>query len=149
MYAGLTTWMKHYDTKHPHFTLTYDDGDTVPDGFFTIAANTNPYTFVGNRPFDVAPDADLTNGLTVVTVRSMRVDRLLRVMQKALKGDGSLASDPNVHQRVDVDHVIVEAIDGEPFPYQVDGDYLGEIEKLEFRHVPDAMDLLLPVDFAG
>lgn len=149
MYAGITTWMKHYDTKRPHFTLTYDDGDRVPDGFFTIAANTNPYTFVGNRPFDVAPDADLTNGLTVVTVRSMRVDRLLRVMQKALKGDGSLASDPSIHYRPDVDHVIVEAIDGRPFPYQVDGDYLGEIEKLEFRHVPDAMDLLLPVDFAG
>jgi len=148
MYAGLTTWLKHYDTKHPHFTLTFDDGDRVGDGFFTIAANTNPYTFVGNRPFDVAPGADLSNGLTVVTVRSMRVDRLLRIMAKALKGDGSLAADPNVHQRVDVDHVVIEAIDGQAFPYQVDGDFLGDIDKLELRHVPEVMDLLVPVDFA-
>ncbi|MCB0978530.1 MAG: diacylglycerol kinase family lipid kinase [Acidimicrobiales bacterium] len=149
MYAGLTTWLKHYDTKRPHFTLSFDDGDGVPDGFFTIAANTNPYTFVGNRPFDIAPGTSFDNGLTVVTVRSMRVDRMLRIMAKALKGDGSLSADPSVHFRPDVDHVVVEAIDGRPFPYQVDGDFLGEITKLELRHVPDAMDLLLPVDYTG
>lgn len=149
MYAGVTTLLKHYDTKHPHFTVRFDDGDVVPDGYFTIAANTNPYTFVGNKPFDVAPEATLDNGLSVVTVRSMRIDRLGRIIAKALKGDGSLAKDRSIHSRSDVDHVIVEAIDGRPFPYQVDGDYLGEIETLELRHVPDAMDLLLPVDFTG
>ena len=29
-----------------------------------------------------------------------------------------------------------------PFPYQVDGDYLGETDRLEFRHVPDAVRLV-------
>lgn len=149
MYAGLSTWLKHYDTKAPHFTVRFDDGDTVPDGYFTVAANTNPYTFVGNKPFDIAPEANLNNGLSVITVRSLRGDRLMRIMAKALKGDGSLARDPYVHYRPDVDAVTVEAIDGRPFPYQVDGDYLGEIERLELRHVPDVMDLLLPVDFTG
>ena len=32
-----------------------------------------------------------------------------------------------------------------PFPYQVDGDYLGDTEQLEFRHEPDVLDLVLPV----
>ena len=32
-----------------------------------------------------------------------------------------------------------------PFPYQVDGDYLGDTERLEFRHVPDILDLVLPL----
>ena len=27
-------------------------------------------------------------------------------------------------------------------PYQVDGDHLGEVERLEFRHVPDAVKLV-------
>ena len=149
MYAGLTTWLKHYDTKHPHFTVGFDDGDEVTDGYFTIAANTNPYTFVGNRPFDVAPGAGLDNGLTVVTVRSMRIDRMLRVVAKALRADGSLASDPVVHSRSDVDHVVIEAIGGRPFPYQVDGDFIGEVDRLEFRHEPEAMDLLLPLGYTG
>jgi len=32
-----------------------------------------------------------------------------------------------------------------PFPYQLDGDYLGETEALVFRHVPDAVRLVRPV----
>jgi diacylglycerol kinase family enzyme len=31
-----------------------------------------------------------------------------------------------------------------PFPYQLDGDYLGEAESLRFRWVPDALALVLP-----
>ena len=30
------------------------------------------------------------------------------------------------------------------FPYQLDGDYLGETRLLEFRHVPDAVRLVRP-----
>ncbi len=146
MYAGLSTWIKHYDTKEPHFTVRFADGEVVPDGYFTVVANTNPYTFVGNKPFDIAPEATLDSGLAVVTVRSLRVDHLLRIMSRALKGDGSLAKDPKVNYRTEVDELMVEAIGDRPFPYQVDGDFLGEITRLEFRYVPEAMDLLMPVD---
>jgi hypothetical protein len=31
-----------------------------------------------------------------------------------------------------------------PFPYQVDGDYLGETEQLEFRHEPEILRLVHP-----
>jgi diacylglycerol kinase family enzyme len=31
-----------------------------------------------------------------------------------------------------------------PFPYQLDGDYLGETTQLDFRWQPDAVRLLLP-----
>lgn len=31
-----------------------------------------------------------------------------------------------------------------PFPYQVDGDYLGEVEELVFRHHPDVLELVVP-----
>ncbi len=31
-----------------------------------------------------------------------------------------------------------------PFPYQVDGDYLGETNRLEFAHVPNAVNLVRP-----
>lgn len=144
IYAGLTTFFRHFDRSHPHFTVTFPDGDRVADGYFSVCCNTNPYTYVGNRPFDIAPDADLDHGLAMVTVRSMRPDRFLRIMSRALQGDGSLARDRWVHYRPDVAELVVEAIDGEPFPYQVDGDYLGEVDRIELRHVPDIIDLVLP-----
>jgi hypothetical protein len=31
-----------------------------------------------------------------------------------------------------------------PFPYQVDGDYLGEVEHLDIRHEPDVLRLVIP-----
>ena len=145
VWAGLTTYFTHYDTRHPHFRVRYPDGDHVDDGYFTVCCNTNPYTYVGNRPFDIAPEASLENGLAVVTVKSMRADRFLRVMGRALQGHGALAKDPAVHYRPDVTGLVVEGLDGKPFPYQVDGDYLGEITRLELRHVPDIMDLVVPV----
>lgn len=144
MYAGLSTWFKHYDTKHPHFTLDFPDGTSVADGYFTVCANTNPYTYVGNRPFDIAPGAGFDDRLHVVTVRSLRVDNILRVVAKALRADGSLARDRSIDYHPDVNGCLVRAIDGRPFPYQVDGDYLGEIDRIELRHVPDAIRLVVP-----
>jgi hypothetical protein len=32
-----------------------------------------------------------------------------------------------------------------PFPYQLDGDYLGETDRLEFHHVPDAILMVRPL----
>ncbi|CAN5755495.1 diacylglycerol kinase family protein [soil metagenome] len=148
-YAGLTTWFRHYDTRHPHFRVRFPDGDHVDDGYFAVCANTNPYTYVGTRPFDIAPEATLDNGLTMVTVRSLRVDRIVRVVGRALQGGGALARDPAVHYRPDVSGLVVEGIGGRPFPYQVDGDFLGEITRLELRHVPEALDLVLPVATGG
>ncbi|MCU1498856.1 MAG: putative lipid kinase, partial [Acidimicrobiales bacterium] len=87
----------------------------------------------------------LDNGLAMVTVRSLRIDRILRVVLRALQGGGALAKDPAIHYRYDVVGLVVEGLDGRPFPYQVDGDYLGEITRLELRHVPDILDLVLPV----
>ena len=51
---------------------------------------------------------------------------------------------PNEHVAV-FDDVHELVIDGEsPFPYQVDGDYLGETTNLHFRHVPEAVRLVFP-----
>lgn len=147
IYAGLTTFFHHFDRKRPHFALRFPDGGRVDDGYFAVCCNTNPYTFVGNRPFDIAPDAHLDRPLAMVTVRSMRPLRFLSIMGKALRGDGSLARDRWVDYRPDVGALVVEGIDGRPFPYQIDGDYLGEIERIELRHVPDVLDLVLPVGF--
>ena len=42
----------------------------------------------------------------------------------------------------DVEHLSIRHAD--PFPYQLDGDYLGSVTDLEFDHVPDAVQLVFP-----
>ena len=96
---------------------------------------------------DIAPEATFDRGLTMITIRSMRIDRIFRVVGRALQGGGAVAKERYVDYRVDQDALVVEGHG--PFPFQLDGDYLGEVERIELRHVPDIMDLVLPVDFQG
>ena len=141
-YAGLDTWARHYDRSRPHFSVHHADGSVVDDGYMTVVLNTNPYTYVGNRPFQLAPDATLDRPLTAVTVRSMRTIPFLNIMASALGSGARLRSSKLIDYRPDVSALTVKGYG--PFPYQVDGDYLGEIEQLEFRHEPDAMRLVMP-----
>ncbi len=142
-YAGLDTWARHYDRTRPHFSVHHADGSVVDDGYMTVVLNTNPYTYVGNRPFNLAPDATLDRPLVAVTVRSLRSLRFLRLMASALGNGARLRSSRWVDYRPDVSQLTMRGFG--PFPYQVDGDYLGEIDELEFRHEPDALRLVMPV----
>ena len=150
IYASATTWALHYDRHEPHFALHFPaDGaggsartaHVVPDGYFTIVLNTNPYTYLGNRPLDLSPAASLDRGLVAVTFRTMRVSAILRSLAGALRG-GGVKPAPYLDVRTDLERF--EVVAQRPFPYQLDGDYLGEVSRLTFEHCPNAVRLLFP-----
>jgi diacylglycerol kinase family enzyme len=142
IWAAITTWMRHYDRSRPRIAVRYADGDVVDDGYMTLVLNTDPYTFLGNRPLHVTDDATLDDPLTVVTLRSLKLPTLLGVAAGAL----GFGKPIERRSRVDVRGGVREVrITGHgPFPYQVDGDYLGEATELTFRWEPDAVRLVLP-----
>ena len=111
------------------------------DGYFTVVLNTNPYTYLGNRPLDLSPAATLDRGLVAVTFRTMRVTAILGGLGGALRGGGVKPS-RTLDLQTDLQELHISHATG--FPYQVDGDYLGETKHLEFRHVPDAVRLVRP-----
>ena len=141
IYASLRTWLVSYDRKAPHFTVASPGAGPV-DGFFTVVLNTNPYTFLGNRPLDFSPAATLDRGLVAVTFRSLDLRTLLRAVDDAFRHDGVVHSE-HIDVRTDLTELEIES--PTPFPYQLDGDYLGETNRLEFRHVPEAVRLVRPV----
>ncbi|MCU1454378.1 MAG: putative lipid kinase [Acidimicrobiales bacterium] len=144
VYAAFATWFRHYDKDRPRFSVSYPDGHEVADGYFGICCNTNPYTFLGNRPLDIAPEAGLDRGLVMITIRSMRFTRIIGLAGRALRGGGHVAKDPSVDYRVDATKLVVAS--DRPFPYQVDGDFIGQVTRLELRHEPAVLDLVLPAD---
>src|SRR5687768_2525420 len=76
VYAAFATWFRHFDRSRPRFSITA--GDTVvDDGYFAIVQKTNPYTFLGNIPFDTAPAAGFGTGLSLVCFRTLRLPTLL------------------------------------------------------------------------
>jgi diacylglycerol kinase family enzyme len=147
VYAAFSTWFRHFDRTRPRFRVSFPDGPeaerVIDDGSFAVILNTNPYTYLGNRPLDIAPDATLDSPLVAITIRSMRIDTILRVAAAALAGDGRVARIGQVDQRSGVTAVDVRGHG--PFPYQVDGDHLGDIEEISIRYVPAVLDLVVPV----
>ena len=73
VYAGFDTWIRHYDRSRPRFSVRFADGTVVDDGYLSICLNTNPYTYLGNRPLNLAPEATLDRGLAMVTLRTLGV----------------------------------------------------------------------------
>jgi diacylglycerol kinase family enzyme len=142
VYAGFDTWIRHFDRSRPRFAVHHTDGSVIDDAYLTIVLNTNPYTYLGNRPLNLAPEATLDSGLAAITVRTMAFGRFLRIIGSALATGRAMRRSRWVDHRVDLDALTVRAYG--PVPYQVDGDHLGDAEVLEFRHEPDVLDLVLP-----
>jgi diacylglycerol kinase family enzyme len=152
-YAGLRAFFGTYDRRRPHFSahLCRDgrrDAVVVPDGYFALVLNSDPYTYVHTRPFTIDPAMTLEGPLTMVVARSMRVARFLPLVLRALRGNG-LRPTRWVSVERDVEEVTLRRLHGAPrpsMPHQVDGDHLGQADELHIRHHRDALTI---VDTSG
>jgi diacylglycerol kinase family enzyme len=139
-YSALHSWFKSYDRKYPHFTMNID-GRAIPNGFFSVVLNTNPYTFVGKHAIHLSSAASLEKKLVVVTFRKMTTPLMLKTMYSALRR-GGLETSSGIDIATDVENVKIEF--PAPFPYQLDGDYLGDTTSIEIKHCPEALRLVRP-----
>ena len=142
-WAALVTWLRGYDRSRPRFSIRIDGRPTVDDGMFTVCLNTDPYTYVGTRPFTIAPETTLDRPLTLVTLRTLDLVPLARILASALGSGARLRTDRHVAFETDV--VEAEITGFGPIPHQVDGDYLGDVEHIVLRYEPDVLSLVVPL----
>jgi diacylglycerol kinase family enzyme len=143
VYSAVDTWLRRVDRKNPPLRVIDAQGREITKGFFTIVMNANPYTFLGNRPFDIVPDLTLNDPLAVVTLEEIRL-RSLGPIAAAAVGFGDINKRKNIDIRTDVRSVVVEC--DPPAPYQVDGDHLGASKRLRFTWTPDHLSLVVPLE---
>lgn len=143
IWAGFTTWIRHYDRSRPRMSVTHADGTIVDDVYLTIVLNTNPYTYLGSRPLSLAPEATLDRALTSVAVRTLKLVPTIRLVSSLIRGTHDIADHPLVDYRSDVSDLVVRGHG--PFPYQVDGDHLGDTEELVFKWRPNVLSLVVPL----
>jgi diacylglycerol kinase family enzyme len=67
---------------------------------------------------------------------------MVRAAAAAVGRPTYLTSSPEIVQRTHVD--AVDVVSDTPFPWQVDGDYLGEVDHLAVSYRPDALTVVLP-----
>ena len=123
---------------------TYADGTVVDDGYFAVCLNTDPYTFLGNRPLDLAPEADprprARDGHVRTPATCRRIAR--RGSRGARRRPRRAAGATTGRTARDLDGLTRRGHG--PFPYQVDGDYLGESPTRASATSPTSIDLVLP-----
>jgi diacylglycerol kinase family enzyme len=104
-----------------------------------IVQNAAPWTYLGDRPVHASPDASFDAGLDLLALRVLRPPSTVQTVGRML----SLQRD-QYGKRVMLRHDLAEFMvtcDG-PQPFQLDGDYLGEREKVKFTSVPEALRVI-------
>lgn len=142
--AAVTTFLRGYDRERPTFEVFDADGARIDDGFYAIVSNTKPYAFFGPRPLLVTTEAGLDRALALTMFTRLEVAPTLFAAGSAMARGKHLRKSDALVQRADLQALTFEAHHG-PFPWQVDGDYLGEVERVEVRYVPDALNIVVPV----
>ena len=142
VWAAVVTWARHFDRRRPRFAVRYEDGTLIDDGYFGICLKTSPYTYLGNRPLRIGRSANLDSKLVMVTFRSLTLPTLLGAAASALGSGRHIRRDRRIDEHADVDGFTITGHG--PVPYQLDGDYLGEVEQLALRYEPDSLELVVP-----
>jgi diacylglycerol kinase family enzyme len=152
MYAGMSTWAKQRRHGARPFNATIGpsasanradraDSEHPLRGVFAICLNTNPYTYLGNRPLNISAAASLDRALVLVLFRDLAMRTVAPALGSALRGR-PVRETRHLAVRTDVTEVTLVAETA--MPYQVDGDDLGDASRLTIRHEPDALNIVLP-----
>jgi len=134
---AVTTALRMQGRRGP--LRVYADGQVIERVAAAIVCNSRPYTFLGDRMFDVCPRADIEKGLDATVVRTIAIPTILRVVIAAF-GSGDFNKIRKANAFHDLDGLRVEA--DRPVPVQVDGDYAGTASTVEFESVPRALAVI-------
>ncbi|MBT8228306.1 MAG: diacylglycerol kinase family lipid kinase [Dactylosporangium sp.] len=128
------------DARRPPSIVLERRGAPTETGLSTvIIQNTAPWTYLGDRPIQCCPDATFELGLDLLALRA------LHVASTTITATRMLGRRPNPHGKQvlhlhDLDGFTLRSTS--PMAFQVDGDYLGERNKLDFAAIPNALRIV-------
>ncbi|MBU3063495.1 diacylglycerol kinase family lipid kinase [Nocardia sp. NEAU-G5] len=132
--------------REPSVTLHIPGHDPVSGVHYAFVTNTTPWTYLDNTPAHTNPGTAFETGLGVFAMRTMSVVQTLLVVRQILATDG----DPkarNLFRTDDVPSVRVES--DMPIGLQIDGDFIGRRNMVDFTAVPKILDVLAPQPESG
>lgn len=107
---------------------------------FVLVANGDPYTYAGNVPLHVAPDAEFELGLDFVAPEHVGPAAVPRFAAMLVRGRGQMEA-LDVRTGHDLDRIVVRC--DRPLPLQADGEDLGDVEEAIFTAERDAISVLV------
>ena len=141
VWSGLRLFFAGVDRRHAQVTVRWGPRlEHSRDGLFlAISQKTRPFTYLGNRPMHICPHAELEKGLDLFAMDSFAIPTVLRVAAQTFTTARHLRNRHVLHLH-DEGRIEVEA--EAPLPLQMDGEYLGDRQRLSLEAVPDALSLV-------
>lgn len=142
LYARMAIRQFYWLTDRSHPALTLERAGHPPAGpfYLAIVSNTAPWTFLGNRPVNANPRAAFDRGLDVFALSRLGTPGTLRTVGQLLSRSGPPAQARgrlSLHDQPELNFSATR-----PVAFQVDGEYMGEYERVAFCAVPKALRVI-------
>ena len=137
--TGVAHFFASRDRRDVPMLLHVDGAEPVPLGL-ALLCNTNPWTYLGPRPVQPCPRASFDTGLDLFGLTSLPTVATLRHLRQILS-PRPRPKGKRVVQVHDAPELTLTA--DRPLALQVDGDDLGDADRVRFRAVPRALDVVV------
>ncbi len=147
-WAGISGFYRKYLVNPIRVRATVDGHEPV-EGVTAIVQNSDPFTYFASRPIRVCKGIAIDDGTLSMAVLKRATQRDMPTLITRLFSESRPAAQ---HKQIDHFDDVVQAVvetattgkDGapRPFPLQVDGDYIGERERVELRAAPGALTIV-------
>jgi diacylglycerol kinase family enzyme len=139
MWTALRRYYTATDRHNPALTLEVA-GVPPADGLFMgVVTNSSPWTYVGRHPVLPAPHTDFNSGLDVFALRRLStlttfsaLGQMMHMRSRPLAGRDVITAETQSELGFQASR---------PIAFHIDGEYLGETEKVSFRYIPDALSV--------
>ncbi|WP_328405311.1 diacylglycerol/lipid kinase family protein [Nocardia sp. NBC_00403] len=127
--------------KEPSVRIEIPGHAPVDGVHYAFVTNASPWTYLNSTPVHTNPGTTFETGLGVFAVRSMAVVPTLMLARQLLATNGNPKS-RNLFREDDVPSVRIVA--AEPIGLQIDGDFIGKRNMVDFTAVPDVLAVVAP-----
>ena len=127
--------------REPTLTLQLPDREPISGVHFAFVSNSSPWTYANKRPVWTNPDTTFETGLGVFAITSMNVWANLGLVRRMLSSKPRIEAK---HLIRDDDLAWLRITSTTPVACQIDGDYVGLRESMQFTAVPDAVAVVAP-----
>ncbi|SUA72956.1 Putative lipid kinase SP_1045 [Nocardia otitidiscaviarum] len=127
--------------RDPMVRVVIPGHEPVTEVHYAFVTNASPWTYLDNTPVRTNPGTSFETGLGVFAMRTMGLLPTLRIARQLLAPNGNPKGD-KLFRVDDSPSVRVEA--SEPIGLQIDGDFIGRRNMVNFTAVPDVLEVVAP-----
>jgi diacylglycerol kinase family enzyme len=141
-WAAISTFNRRYLVRPPRVRVETPGGTL--DGVTVIVQNSDPFTYFGSHPIRICEGGGLNTGTLALTVlKRATVLEMPTLIPRVFSGRAASVLRHRQVQGFDpLTHFRVVAAGDQPFPLQVDGDFVGEFTEAEYEAAPRSLSVV-------